>query len=288
MLQRSIAQAHLRPGPPRPRGEPAHLHRRRARDGAARRWSSGGERRRRRARRSGAAGADPDRDRDRLRGAGLRRRARQPGLRRASGPTTATSMRSDRLMILAPVVVPLLVPALTAAALPASRWRRHGCSACSASPGRCCTSGGRDRAARRSWSTDGPRPCRQAGGRRPFGITLVADLLAALMVAARRPHGAGDGGLRPRRHRRGARCASGSSRSSTCCSLGVCGAFLTGDLFNLYVWFEVMLMASFVLLALGGERPQMEGALKYVTLNLVSSALLPGRGRHPLRRRRAR
>ena len=61
--------------------------------------------------------------------------------------------------------------------------------------------------------------------------------------------------------------------------MGVCGAFLTGDLFNLYVWFEVMLMASFVLLALGGGRQQMEGALKYVTLNLVSSALfLAGAG----------
>jgi multicomponent Na+:H+ antiporter subunit D len=53
---------------------------------------------------------------------------------------------------------------------------------------------------------------------------------------------------------------------------GVCGAFLTGDIFNLYVWFEVMLIASFVLLALGGERPQMEGAIKYVALNLMSSA----------------
>ena len=41
--------------------------------------------------------------------------------------------------------------------------------------------------------------------------------------------------------------------------MGVCGAFLTGDLFNLYVWFEVMLMASFVLLALGGERRQSPG-----------------------------
>ena len=48
---------------------------------------------------------------------------------------------------------------------------------------------------------------------------------------------------------------------------------MTGDLFNLYVWFEVMLMASFVLLALGGEKSQLEGAIKYVTLNLISSAL---------------
>ncbi|KZY24970.1 NADH/ubiquinone/plastoquinone, partial [Alcanivorax sp. HI0035] len=54
---------------------------------------------------------------------------------------------------------------------------------------------------------------------------------------------------------------------------GVNGAFLTGDIFNLYVWFEVMLVASFSLLILGGERAQMEGAVKYVTLNLVSSAL---------------
>jgi multicomponent Na+:H+ antiporter subunit D len=55
--------------------------------------------------------------------------------------------------------------------------------------------------------------------------------------------------------------------------MGVCGAFLTGDIFNLYVWFEVMLVASFVLMALGGERAQTEGAIKYVTLNLMSSAI---------------
>ena len=54
----------------------------------------------------------------------------------------------------------------------------------------------------------------------------------------------------------------------------ISGAFLTGDLFNLYVWFEVLLIASFVLLALGGERAQLEGALKYVALNLVASAVL--------------
>jgi multicomponent Na+:H+ antiporter subunit D len=55
--------------------------------------------------------------------------------------------------------------------------------------------------------------------------------------------------------------------------MGVCGAFLTGDLFNLYVWFEVLLMASFALLTLGGERGQIEGGFKYVTLNLIASTL---------------
>ncbi|MCX8073693.1 MAG: proton-conducting transporter membrane subunit [Candidatus Binatia bacterium] len=53
---------------------------------------------------------------------------------------------------------------------------------------------------------------------------------------------------------------------------GVSGAVLTGDLFNLYVWFEVLLMASFILLTLGAERSQLEGGLKYVALNLIASA----------------
>ncbi len=55
--------------------------------------------------------------------------------------------------------------------------------------------------------------------------------------------------------------------------VGVNGAFCSGDLFNLYVWFEVMLMASFVLMVLGSERRQLEGGLKYVILNLLSSIL---------------
>jgi multicomponent Na+:H+ antiporter subunit D len=54
---------------------------------------------------------------------------------------------------------------------------------------------------------------------------------------------------------------------------GVCGAFLTGDLFNLYVWFEVMLIASFALMALGGERAQLDGAVKYAAINLVATIL---------------
>lgn len=55
--------------------------------------------------------------------------------------------------------------------------------------------------------------------------------------------------------------------------MGIYGSFLTGDLFNLYVWFEVMLISSFVLMALGGRQEQLEGALKYVVINLISSAL---------------
>lgn len=54
--------------------------------------------------------------------------------------------------------------------------------------------------------------------------------------------------------------------------MGINGAFITGDLFNMYVWFEVMLISSFVLLALGGDKNQIEGTFKYVTINLLSSA----------------
>jgi multicomponent Na+:H+ antiporter subunit D len=104
----------------------------------------------------------------------------------------------------------------------------------------------------------------------PFGITLVADLFSAIMVVV-----AGLMGFTvviysfasmdtPRE-------SFGYYPLLHILLMGVCGAFLTGDIFNLYVWFEVMLIASFVLLALGGERAQLEGAVKYVTLNLISS-----------------
>jgi multicomponent Na+:H+ antiporter subunit D len=55
---------------------------------------------------------------------------------------------------------------------------------------------------------------------------------------------------------------------------GVCGSFLTGDIFNLYVWFEVVLIASFVLMGLAAQRPQLEGGVKYVTLSLLGSFTL--------------
>jgi multicomponent Na+:H+ antiporter subunit D len=55
--------------------------------------------------------------------------------------------------------------------------------------------------------------------------------------------------------------------------VGVNGAFATGDLFNLYVWFEVMLIASFVLMVQGGKRDQLEGGFKYVVINLFASLI---------------
>ena len=55
--------------------------------------------------------------------------------------------------------------------------------------------------------------------------------------------------------------------------LGVNFSFLTGDLFNLFVAFEIMLLASYALLCLGGRREQIVHAHKYVILNLVGSTV---------------
>ncbi|MDQ2077724.1 Na+/H+ antiporter subunit D [Marinimicrobium sp. ABcell2] len=106
----------------------------------------------------------------------------------------------------------------------------------------------------------------------PFGITIVADLLSAIMIVMTGVIGFTIAiysmAMTPERHER-----FGYYPLMHLLLAGVSGAFLTGDIFNLYVWFEVMLLASFALLTLGGERAQMEGAIKYVTLNLFSSAI---------------
>ncbi len=106
----------------------------------------------------------------------------------------------------------------------------------------------------------------------PFGITFVADLFSAIMLVLSGLMGLavsvyGLATIDEARERHGYHLLF------HVLMMGVNGAFLTGDLFNLYVWFEVMLMASFVLLSLGGERAQLEGSIKYVALNFLSSAL---------------
>ena len=106
----------------------------------------------------------------------------------------------------------------------------------------------------------------------PFGITLVADLLAALLVlvaaiVAVAVSASAFAGVDPRRE------SFGYHALLHILFMGVCGAFLTGDLFNLYVWFEVMLVASFVVMALHRTTAQVEAAFKYVTINLLASAM---------------
>ena len=104
----------------------------------------------------------------------------------------------------------------------------------------------------------------------PFGITLVADLLSAVMVLITAITGFAVaiyamGDVTEAQER------LGYHGLFQVLLAGVTGAFLTGDLFNLYVWFEVMLIASFGLLVLMGGREQIDGGVKYVALNLIST-----------------
>ena len=114
----------------------------------------------------------------------------------------------------------------------------------------------------------------QAGNwQAPFGITLVVDTFSAMMlvisgVLAVLLSAYSIGQIDPQRIK------AGFYPLFFFLITGVNGAFCAGDLFNLYVWFEVMLMASFVLVALGGERIQIEGAVKYLIPNLLASTLL--------------
>ena len=111
---------------------------------------------------------------------------------------------------------------------------------------------------------------RLGGWPSPVAITFVADVTSAIMVLLNGLVAVGAavyalGGIDRRRE------AAGFHPLMLGLFTSVSGAFLTADLFNLYVWFEVMLMSSFVLLALGGSKAQLKGALTYVTLSLVGS-----------------
>ncbi len=104
----------------------------------------------------------------------------------------------------------------------------------------------------------------------PFGITFVVDHLSALMVLVTAVV-AVTAAMYSLADVDAARERYSYHAMTQLLLFGVNGAFLTGDLFNLYVWFEVLLMASFVLMVLGGEPKQLEGTTKYFALSLMSS-----------------
>lgn len=114
---------------------------------------------------------------------------------------------------------------------------------------------------------------KQAGNwEAPFGITLVSDTLSATLVLL-----TGIVGLSISVFAAGsvvnARARFGFFPILHFLFMGLCGSFLAGDIFNLYVWFEIIIISSFVLLTIGGEKAQIEGAVKYFTLNILASII---------------
>ncbi len=118
----------------------------------------------------------------------------------------------------------------------------------------------------------------------PFGISVVADGLTGIMLVL-----SGTVSLicvifasssfqhTPRRGQTAllnrARESFGAHALLQFLFMGVHMSFLTGDLFNLFVSFEVMLIASYGLLIIGGEVAQLREGFKYVVINLVASAI---------------
>jgi len=106
----------------------------------------------------------------------------------------------------------------------------------------------------------------------PFGITFVADVFSSSMVLLTNIAGLAVAifsavGLSE------ARIKYGYFPIFHLLLMGLNGAFLTGDIFNLYVWFEIIIISSFVLLTLGGRKQQIDGSIKYVALNLLASVI---------------
>jgi multicomponent K+:H+ antiporter subunit D len=104
----------------------------------------------------------------------------------------------------------------------------------------------------------------------PFGIVLVLDRLSALMIlltatlaTAALPFSLA------RWHRAGVYFHP----LSQFLLVGLNGAFLTGDLFNLFVFFEVLLAASYGLLLYGGGTARIKSGMQYVVINLAGSFL---------------
>ena len=121
-------------------------------------------------------------------------------------------------------------------------------------------------------ATEGTQTMMMGGWKPPFGIAFTVDLMGALFVAVTGFVALACGiyavaSISPTERR------YGFYPFLFLMIGGVSGAFLTGDIFNLYVWLEVLLIGSFGLLILGSEHEQLDGATKYCFLNLVGTTL---------------
>ena len=120
--------------------------------------------------------------------------------------------------------------------------------------------------------TNGIQILQLGGWGAPFGVSMVLDMFSALLIFI-------------------------TSIVAFCCVLyathsigieresfyfyplflfliaGVNGSFITGDIFNLFVCFEVMLVSSYVLISIGGTKRQLKASIKYILINILSSFL---------------
>ena len=118
----------------------------------------------------------------------------------------------------------------------------------------------------------GPVSMQAGGWPAPMGITLIADRLSAIMLVAGSVmlfavliYAIGEPGAE-RNH-------VGFQSVYLVLAAGVALSLLTGDLFTLFVAFEMMLTASYVLLTLGGRRQQVRSGMTYVVISLLASTL---------------
>ncbi len=120
--------------------------------------------------------------------------------------------------------------------------------------------------------SDGVAAIQLGGWPVPLGITLVADLFSAimlvigqLMLLAVLAYAVGQPGAEDR--------FVSFHPVYLVLSAGISASFLTGDLFNLFVAFEMMLVASYVLITLGATRSQVRTGMTYVVISLLASTL---------------
>lgn len=105
----------------------------------------------------------------------------------------------------------------------------------------------------------------------PFGIVLVLDRLSALMLALSGLLAlAGAIYSAAHWHRAGVNFHALFQLQL----MGINGVFLTGDLFNLFVYIEILLAASYGLLLHGSGRPRVQAGMHYIAINLVASSML--------------
>ncbi|MGY1752053.1 Na+/H+ antiporter subunit D [Blastococcus sp. SYSU D01042] len=124
--------------------------------------------------------------------------------------------------------------------------------------------------------SDGAEAVSVGGWRVPLGIVLVVDRLSALMLVV-----AATVALGVLVFAVGQGAADGDEETPISIFhptflvliAGVANAFLAGDLFNLYVGFEILLTASYVLLTLGGSAPRIRAGITYIVVSLLSSLI---------------